>query len=440
LVLDTGDRFVLEPFQSKILADFFAGVPQTIIVIPKGNGKTTLLAALALFHLMTTTDAEVIICAASRDQASILLDQARGLVIRSPVGEQVWAHQREIRRRDGRGRIRVLASDVDKIDGLIFTLGLIDELHRHTRSELYGIFRDGLDKRAGQMVTISTAGSSANSPLGQMRLAAHSMKTFRRTGVYNHARSEALAWHEYALEDTDDLRNLKLIKQANPASWLTPGRLKRRRDDPSMTPAQWARFACNVWTEGETPWIDPVTWDQRMAQLGNLSEGDRVYVAIRAAAGVGIGIVAPRTDERVAVRAELIPPPPGGRVGLRDAEFALRRICERYDVVEIGYDNDHFGRSADLLLEAGLPMVEVAQRPQRLAQGTATLWRLISAGLLQHDGDPELRAQVLAGQTKETTTGWYLVPTPQTAGLIALAMACHMATEVEAEPPAFVAL
>ncbi len=35
---------------------------------------------------------------------------------------------------------------MDKTDGLIFTLGLIDELHRHRNSDLYGIFRDGLDQ------------------------------------------------------------------------------------------------------------------------------------------------------------------------------------------------------------------------------------------------------------------------------------------------------
>jgi phage terminase large subunit-like protein len=136
LVLDNGKPFVLEPFQARILGDYFRGIPQTVIVIPKGNGKTTLLAGLALYHLLNTLDAEVIICAASRDQASILLDQARGLVIRSDIAEKLYVHQREIRRRDNRGRIRVLASDVDKIDGLIFTLGLIDELHRHNKSEL----------------------------------------------------------------------------------------------------------------------------------------------------------------------------------------------------------------------------------------------------------------------------------------------------------------
>lgn len=85
-------------------------------------------------------------------------------------------------------------------------------------------------------------------------------------------------------------------------------------------------------------------------------------------------------------------------------------------------------------------MIEVPQRPIRLAAATATLWRLVSARLLHHDGNPELRAQVLAGQTKETTSGWRLEPTAQTSALVALAMACHRATSPPDEAPAFVVL
>ncbi len=85
-------------------------------------------------------------------------------------------------------------------------------------------------------------------------------------------------------------------------------------------------------------------------------------------------------------------------------------------------------------------MIEIPQRPLRLAQATATMWRLVSGGLLTHDGDPDLRTQVLQGRTKETVQGWYLVPTASTAGLVAVAMAAHQATQISAEPPAFVAL
>ena len=65
LVLDNGRRMVLEDFQRRMLADFFAGCRETIVCIAKGSGKTTLLAALALFELLTDPRCEGAVCAAS---------------------------------------------------------------------------------------------------------------------------------------------------------------------------------------------------------------------------------------------------------------------------------------------------------------------------------------------------------------------------------------
>jgi hypothetical protein len=176
LVLEDGSRMSLEPFQRRMLRDFFGGTVETLILLPKKNGKSTLLGALGLFHLVTTPDAECVIGAASRDQATILYDQAAGFVRRSAGLEQrvhVKRGYREIQARRDSGRIRVLAADVDTADGVIPTLALVDELHRHKSAGLYGIFRDGLGPRRGRMITISTAGDSETSPLGLMRAKAH---------------------------------------------------------------------------------------------------------------------------------------------------------------------------------------------------------------------------------------------------------------------------
>jgi phage terminase large subunit-like protein len=155
---------------------------------------------------------------------------------------------------------------------------------------------------------------------------------------------------------------------------------------------------------------------------------------------MGIGIAALKSDGAVAVRAEILAPPSGGRVPLEVVERTLHQLCTRYVVREIAYDPEQFMRSAELLTERGLPMIEIPQRPLRLAQATATMWRLVSAGLLRHDGSPELRSQVMLGRTKETVQGWYLVPTAQTAALIAVAIAVHQATQVPPELPMVYAL
>src|SRR5439155_7309368 len=129
----------------------------------------------------------------------------------------------------------------------------------------YGVFRDGLGPRDGQMITISTAGATLASPLGRLRDEAHRLPGFRRDEAkrYNYARSPdgSFAMHEWCLSDSDDPGDMRLVKLVNPASWHTIAALKRRHDSPSTTPWQWLRFACGVWTEGEEPGIEPAKWD-----------------------------------------------------------------------------------------------------------------------------------------------------------------------------------
>ena len=70
LELPSGGPLVLEPFQNFILGELFAaGGVEVVCLLPKGQGKTTLLASLAVFHLLVTTNAECFIGAADKEQA-----------------------------------------------------------------------------------------------------------------------------------------------------------------------------------------------------------------------------------------------------------------------------------------------------------------------------------------------------------------------------------
>ncbi len=83
LSTEDGESLIVEDFQKSILGDFFAGARETIVIVGKKNGKSSLLGAVAIFHLLTTPEAEVVIVAASRDQAGIMLRQVQGYVRRS---------------------------------------------------------------------------------------------------------------------------------------------------------------------------------------------------------------------------------------------------------------------------------------------------------------------------------------------------------------------
>jgi len=285
LTLTNGKPMKLEAFQRKMLRDYFAGVRELVICIPKKNGKTTLLAALALYHLTTTDDADCVVCANSALQAMKLFDEARGFVQRSDdLGKRlrVLRGYREIRRKNPEdpdnpklftGTIKVLAADADTADGWGGTLALVDELHRQKDGALYGVLLDGLGPRAGQLITISTAGDTEDSPLGRLRARAYALDGLARKGAYRYVTNGAFSMHEWALEPTDDRDDLKLVKTTNPAPWMTPTLLRERHDSPSMTPAQWARFACGVWGLGGEPAFDKDVWEV-LAEPGQ-PEADR---------------------------------------------------------------------------------------------------------------------------------------------------------------------
>src|ERR1019366_6391895 len=84
LELDDEQMWVLEDFQAAFIADLFSGVPECWLIIPEGNGKTTLMAGLALYHSQFRRTAAVKVAASAADQAQILYQQAEGLVQRSP--------------------------------------------------------------------------------------------------------------------------------------------------------------------------------------------------------------------------------------------------------------------------------------------------------------------------------------------------------------------
>ena len=411
LSLEDGTSLSLEPFQRQMLAEFFGGATETLILIPKKNGKSTLLAALALHHLITTPDAECVIAAASRDQAEILFGQAAGFVRRSPgLQLRVRFTRRELRSLRDSGRVRVLASDVDTADGVIPTLALVDELHRHKSADLYGVFRDGLGPRNGRLITISTAGHDVYSPLGVMRQAAYDLPGLHRNGVYRRAVSAdgAFVMLEWALGPDDDRDDMVLVKQANPASWQTEEALRRRRDSPSMTAWQWARFGCGVWTLGEECWLPDGAWAKCLESGVGIPPGARVVL------GIDIGTrkdssavvrVWERDDGRVVVEADVFTPRGDGTaleiVGL---EEAIREHAEVYEVVAVAYDKWQFERSAQEFSDRGLNMT-----PERLVPATQRLHEAIVTAKIAHAGDPVLAAHVNAGALKPHERGDRLV-------------------------------
>jgi phage terminase large subunit-like protein len=443
-----GKPFILEPFQRRILCDYFAGATQTLVIVPKKNGKSTLVAALALYHLLTTEDAEGYIAASSREQAGVVLKQARKFIRATPALQRhLGMKVREIVNLHDEGFVRVMAADKDTADGVIPTLAIVDELHRAKSTELMGVFRDGLGPRDGKMITITTAGDDSESPLGRMRSEAYGMPTVERDGPYRYARSSSGQWvmHEWALDAEEDLEDMLVVKTANPASWQTPKKLQERRDDPSTTPWQWARFACGVWLQGEDTAIGPVEW----AACGSdePSPGDLLW---RLGLDVGwkedttaVVPLALADDGAVWIADPVVLVPPAQRgVALRKREVldAVARLAEEYGagVVVLDPENDGEVVAQDLEDELGLEVVAHSQKPAPMAQAAERFYAAVREGKLHHPRNDTLTRHVLNAHRKATDDGrWRFVKENKQSrkvidALIAAAMVHNIAVEESA--------
>ena len=424
LTLDNGQPWQLERFQAVFVRDVFAGYPECWLIIPEGNAKTTLVAALALYHTQFRDHARVPAAASSRDQAEWLYQAAAGFVERAGMESTFRCLEgyRRIRCDSMGSRLQIFAADDRTGDGVIPTLCLLDELHRHRNLNLYRTWRGKLSKRGGQIVAISTAGE----PDGEFEEARALMRetaTVTRRGAFTRMESDGLVVHEYAVPEDDQVDDLRAVKRANPLKAITVETLREKRRSKTMTPAHWRRFVCGL-PNKDRAWIEPPTWDALRVDIGQVVPGEMVHAAVED--GVVV-LAANRGDEAVAVRPFFVPPTYSATEGL------VLRLAQEYQVRSFAYDRVTFQRSAELLADRGIPMVDVARSPERMAMASATLDRLVEGNLLRHDGDPELRRHVLRGVTKETERGWRFVKSHDTAALVAMAIAVH---EASSGPPA----
>lgn len=424
---------VLEDFQRLMLQPLFDGVTETLILLPKKNGKTTLLAALALFHLLTTPDAECVIAAAARHQAEIMLKQARKFIQKSPsLSRLMKVQRREIHSLVDDGIIRILAADADTADGVIPTLALVDELHRHKSADLYGVFADGLGPRNGKMITISTAGDDDMSPLGKMRRAAYELPGLKRDGAYRCASTDDYAMHEWALEPDQDLEDLELVATANPASWQTIERLQLRRNSPSMTTARWARFGCGVWMRESDAAISMVEWAACSKDYPGIPEGEPVRVGIDVGWKWDTTAIVPhwlRPDGSAVIGQPVIltPPQDGTSLDKQHILAAVAAINETNHVIAVVMDPAAEGEVLAQDLEAaGFTVVGYSQAPQPMSLAAERTTTSIREGRLLHPDDPELNSHVLNSVPKWTTSEqWRFAKSKSRRpidGLIAMAM------------------
>lgn len=433
---------VIEGFQRQILADYFTGARETIVLLSKKNGKTSLFAGLAVWHVVTVPFADVAILAASRDQAGKLLQQLTGYIKRSEeLRKMLRITQRVVHCDRTDGKVAVMAADSDTLDGWGGTLALVDELARHKSEENFRLLRDGLGPRDGQLVAFSTAGDDEESALGRLRASAHGMglEADPDNPKHRHARRGRFAFHEWSLDNAEEAENLDLVLLANPASWLDRAELEARRDSPSIQKWQWERFTCGLWVAGEDSAISPSDW----AACGEA--GIEIPVgAERVVIGGDLGytrdctafVPAWRSPDDVIVLDQariLIPPGDGTSIDIEDMMEVCHAAAERWPGCVFAFDEQYGGQQLLQWLEREIPTSEhiaFPQDPRRMSSASMGFAELISTRKLRHPDQRELTDHVLAAAARFVGEHWRLVKPPGRKVWIDAAVAAALACDV----------
>lgn len=448
-----GNAFPLDPWAEKIIRQIYGPrhpdgsrvVKTAVLLVPRGNRKTTLTGAITLLHAKgpeRRAGAQLVSVAVDKKQAKGVFKEVAGMLdgdyaFAPNVGNSAKAvdEARGAKIREYTSKIvfpggieyEALASDAGTAQGRTPSLIIADEIHawlKRDPRELWGAMRAGAAKVANSLTVVTTTAGA-----GQENLA---------FDVIDYARKVARG-------EIEDPATLPILFEApRDADWkdealwhaVNPGLaygypdlegLRQMAREAEHKPAErtiFQRYHLNIWQDhSATPFVDMAVYDQgdEPFALSDL-EHDPCWLAVDLSSNSDLTVIVacwrdpdredgyivhpwffcPRDNlhrkaERDGVPYPLwaeegfIEPTPGNVVDFRAVEDTIRDLCDRFDVREIAFD-PHLARNMmNTLREDGYPAVEMRQGWVTMAPAIKELERAIVAGRFIHGGHPVLR-------------------------------------------------
>ena len=136
---------------------------ESFFLVGRKNGKSTLLAGLALYMLTSDGEggAEVYSTATKYAQARLLFDEAHNMIKQSPaLSKHFRKRKNDLYYAPAMAKFQPLARNSDTLDGLNASFVIMDELHGVKDRNLYEVMRQSQSaRRQPLMIMITTAGT-----------------------------------------------------------------------------------------------------------------------------------------------------------------------------------------------------------------------------------------------------------------------------------------
>lgn len=219
-----GKPVVLDLWQKAIIQTIFGFVDdkgirkyrEVLVIVARKNGKSTLLSAIALYMLFGDHEGGAQVCcvASKKDQAKIVFNEAKNMVVQSPLlNKYIKKRKSDLYVPINFSTFEPLASDSNTLDGLNMHCGIIDELHSLRDRNIYDVSKQSMGARTQPLLfMITTAGFVRESIYDDMYEYADNVLN----GIVKDDRFLAFI---YELDERSEWTNKKCWQKANPRTW-----------------------------------------------------------------------------------------------------------------------------------------------------------------------------------------------------------------------------
>lgn len=399
-----GEPFKLRPWQRELICSAFDGPRPRLGLwsIPRGNGKTGLSAALALYALHGDGVFGARVYAVARDerQARHVFDAAQSMTKLSPLlAKRSYLHVDKITVPGSDSMMQVLPAEPKSLEGLDPSFLVVDEIGVVDR-RTFEVCLDAMGKRpTSLMLCIGTPAENRDSVMWDLR-----------ADMLANPDDPLTTFTEFAAPEGCELDDEEAWALANPAlgDFLFADAIRAGLPPKTREP-RFRRMRLGQWAEGSSDqWMEPALWGTRSTGLA-IPDGSEVCLALDGSFSQDstalVAATVSTTPHLDVVGHWANPGDKEWRVDVLAVEEAIRQACKRFRVREMCADPYRWQRSLQVLARERLPVTEFPQSAARMTPATTGLHEAITNGQATHSGDKRLTEHVLNAVVTEDSRG-----------------------------------